>query len=520
MPYRYYSDMVKIPKHYDKELGCTYYLKHEIQDFCRSVYTHIRKPVDDYILVKHQEVFKDDRNTTMLDLYVELLTVKFKDTKKWRILTTKNGKVTRGDVSLKKILMDLISFDELNPMFCHSEWIPYTPSRLDNMPKYWKGCFNTFIPSRISLRDPIHGFDITKTKFHTLTYRLCGKRPDCHAYFYNWLAWKIQRPCQNMDTAIGFLNSVQGAGKGCTFEYINRLIGQEYTLNSSCLSALLGRFQSELDKKLLICLEELSSGGLAVQNSNKLKELVCKPFGFGSMKVEYKNQSGLRYINYYASYIFFSNNSMCLKLEDSDRRYFVVTPKLTKTELKDRKFWTAAFAEAKDRRAITGIYQYLAARDLSSFNPTAIPMTPLRREMMRRSEDNVIGFIKWLLKIEHLVVGTQFNDENCDLEDFAYACANSKKDGLIISRKHVFDRYKAYCLEANEKPLRKNIVIPGIFGRLNLDHDRCDLKREPMHRAGMSKTDFANNRKDCILFPLELEHFSPELADMVKQYKF
>ena len=145
--------------------------------------------------------------------------------------------------------------------------------------------------------------------------------------------------------------------------------------------------------------------------------------------------------------------------------------------------------------------------------------------MMKRNEDNLVSFITWLLKLENLVVDKcAFGDSHTlggtDLEDFEFACANSKKNGLIISRKHVFDRYKTFCEECNEKPLRKNIVMPGIFGRINLDHDKCDLRREPVHRTGMTKTMFANNRKDCIMFPTDLPMFDPELKEQVQNYKF
>ena len=179
--------------------------------------------------------------------------------------------------------------------------------------------------------------------------------------------------------------------------------------------------------------------------------------------------------------------------------------------------------EAKNKRVLTGIYQFLAKRNLDNFNPTNIPMTPLRREMMKRNEDNLVSFITWLLKLENLITdNNNFGDARTgtDLEEFDFACANPKKNGLLVSRKHVFERYKTFCEECNEKPLRKNIVMPGIFGRLNLDHDRSDLRREPMHRSGMTKTMFANNRKDCIMFPVDLPMFDPELKEQVAAYKF
>lgn len=519
MPYRYYSDMAKIPRHTHSTLG-EVYKKSDIEDFCKCVYTHIRKPVDDYLLIRHQDVYSDDRNTSLRDVYTQVFTSKFKETRKWIIVykdKKDNDKLTA--VGLKAVLADLISFDKLNPLFSHSNWIPYAPSCLENMPNYHRRSFNTFIPPKIGFRAKVHGFDINKTAFHQLTFRLFGKKLKCQQYFYNWLAFKIQKPCRNPDTAIGLLNSTQGAGKGTIFSYINNLIGYEFCLNTSCLDALLGRFQSELDKKLIICLEELSNSGKAVSCSNKLKELVCKAFGKHTMKVEFKGRSGLTYINYYASYMFFSNNSYCLKLETTDRRYMVVTPRQTAKELKDRSFWNRCYTEASDKKFITGLYQFLVSRDISSFDPTAIPMTPLRKEMMSRSQDNVLCFSKWLLTPNGIIVFENTMTGNSDLEDCVHACPSQNKKTLVITRKHIYDRYKFFCIENSEKVLRKNIVIPNFFAQLRLDTESSDMKREAIHVRGFSITGYSRNRKDCVGIPVsKIEN--EELREMVANYKF
>ena len=519
MPYRFYSDMDKIPRRAHKDFGKVYH-RSDIEDFCKCVYTHIRKPVDDYILIRHHEVFSDDRNTLLRDVYTEILTAKFKETRKWLVpQKDKTGVEKLKPISLKTILLDLISFDKLNPLFSHSRWIPYAPSRMGNMPNYHWRSYNTFIPTKIGFRPKVQGFDIKNTAFDKLTFRVFGKKVKCQNYFYNWLAFKLQNPTQNPNTAIGILNSTQGAGKGTLFGYMNALIGAEFCLNTSCLAALLGRFQSELDKKLIICLEELSSGGQAVSCSNKLKELVCKPFGKSTMKVEFKGRSGLQYINYYASYLFFSNNSMCLKLETTDRRYMVVTPRQTAKELKDRSFWNKCWGEVKDLRFITGLYQFFVGRDISNFDPTDIPMTPLRKEMMNRSKDNVACFLQWFLSPDGVIAEMNPMTGDKTLEDCENACPSQNKEMLIIPRKHVFDRYKFFCSENNEKALRKNIILPNIFGQLRLDHGAHDLRREPMHVAGFGITQYSNNRKDSIGFPVKcIENI--DLLQMIRDYKF
>ena len=518
MPYRFYSDMEKIPRHVDTEFGQVYH-RSDIEDFCKCVYTHIRKPVNDYLLIRHQDVYSDDRNTSLRDVYTEVQTSKFKETRKWMVpQPDKDGNMKLSPLSLKSVLADLISFNKLNPLFSHSNWIPYAPSKMENMPNYHRRSYNTFIPSEVGFQPKVHGFDITKSYFHALSFRLFGKNVKCREYFYNWLAFKLQYPCRNPDTAIGILNSSQGTGKGTIFAYINNLIGHEFCLNTSCLSALLGRFQSELNKKLIICLEELSSGGQAVSCSNKLKELVCKPFGKHSMKVEFKGVSGLKYINYFASYMFFSNNSMCLKLEVTDRRYAVFCPRQTAKELKDREFWKKCWAETQNKKFITALYQFFVGRDISKFDPTCIPMTPLRKEMMSRSQDNVLCFSKWFLTITGLVSeNDMYGDKG--LEGSPHACPCQNKEMLIVTRKHVFDRYKKFCEESNEKPLRKNIVIPNFFGQLKLDHQRSDMKREPIHVKGLSITGYSNNRKDSIAIPVD-RIVDKDLKEMISKYKF
>ena len=114
MPYRYYNDMAKIPRRKIIDNLPPSYRLADITDYCKSVYTHIAKPQNDYILVRHQEIYKDDVNSTLRDVYVKIPTDKFRDSRRWDELSQKETNGTVKTIKtvhvLKKVINTLIGY--------------------------------------------------------------------------------------------------------------------------------------------------------------------------------------------------------------------------------------------------------------------------------------------------------------------------------------------------------------------------------------------------------------------------
>ena len=198
----------------------------------------------------------------------------------------------------------------------------------------------------------------------------------------DWLAHVAQRRGEKIMHAL-LIWGKQGIGKSYLSRVMEAVLGLHNVraVNSDAVKA--GR-NTWMEGSELVVVEEMMAMGRQ-EMMNTLKSLITEPRVEINPKYVHEYQIPNR-----VNFMFFSNHSDALKLEDGDRRYMVVhCPGAPKSEEYYRKLfrWTERNGPA--------LAHYLSSRDLSAFNPHAhAPRTAAKRAMLEENRPALEQYIK------------------------------------------------------------------------------------------------------------------------------
>ena len=100
--------------------------------------------------------------------------------------------------------------------------------------------------------------DITKTKIYEHINNLCNNNKDVVDYFIKFLARKLQQPYKLTNTCLIFRSS-EGCGKDTFFNWFGySILGRNYYLNEDKIQLIFGRFNSCIENKILVIVNETS----------------------------------------------------------------------------------------------------------------------------------------------------------------------------------------------------------------------------------------------------------------------
>ena len=262
------------------------------------------------------------------------------------------------------------------------------------------------------------GFEVEKVEkssgdiepFMMLVNQLTENNSD---YFMKWLAQLFQRPGSKPITS-PVLTSVQGTGKNSLFDFIGNMMGNDlYVETADAENNLFGRFSSMLERCKLLFIDEME-GSAGFKNSSKLKALITNQ----RHMVEKKGIETYEVHNY-AGIVFATNNPTPVRVEGSDRRFFVFNPQ----KHLDQSFfdnWQVWSKKPENQRAV---YEHLMNVDISDVN--WIGDRPVNQSYLEMRYNSQPSFIKWL---DFMIV-----------EDFKNCWTNKP-----ISINTLFEEYKTF----------------------------------------------------------------------------
>ncbi|CAM5771839.1 hypothetical protein LMIY3S_03643 [Labrys miyagiensis] len=189
------------------------------------------------------------------------------------------------------------------------------------------------------------------------------------------LAFMIQRRGEKLMFA-PVLVGKQGTGKSALATIMRRLLGDRNSTTASTIDIRSG-FNDWIAEKELVVVEEIMALG-RTEIMNTLKPLITEHW------ISINTKHVRRYeIENKANFIFLSNHEDALRLDDDDRRYFVIT---NRKEPKQPEYYREFFAWAENNLPI--IQSWLLSRDIASFNPKkAPPSTVGKLKMIELSKD-------------------------------------------------------------------------------------------------------------------------------------
>lgn len=191
-----------------------------------------------------------------------------------------------------------------------------------------------------------------------------------YEYVLKWIAYIRQNPSKKTKVAI-VLYGLQGCGKNTIVDCFLNTIFQGYnaTISESDIDK---QFNAVFESKLVLCADEIR--GNSRHDADTLKNLITNP----KIKIERKGLETIT-INDYSNWIFTTNHSVPMKIEESDRRFNLIA---TTTEIKPPEYFTNLYKLIEREEVLINLDTYLKTFDLTNFIPTVFPKSDYKRELI------------------------------------------------------------------------------------------------------------------------------------------
>ncbi len=252
---------------------------------------------------------------------------------------------------------------------------PGQPAVIDNQFNMWQGWPNDPTPGDVK---PF--LELIETMFHGKEYEAEKE------WFLNWLSYPIKHPGVKMNSAV-LLWGNTGTGKSTIGVTMQAIYGD---LNCSVpgQNELERDFNSWLADKQFIIAEEVA-GNDARKYVGKLKHMITGR----SLHINKKGIEAFDYPNR-ANFLFTSNYSNALYIEEDDRRFFVhnLCVKLPAS------WWTKYRAWLYDANGAAHLHQWFIDRDTGDFNPGAAP--PVTKSKMEVIESGMSELDLWVYELK------------------------------------------------------------------------------------------------------------------------
>jgi energy-coupling factor transporter ATP-binding protein EcfA2 len=147
--------------------------------------------------------------------------------------------------------------------------------------------------------------------------RKLGKDNNGFNFLCNWIAHILQYPEIKTGCCI-VLKGKQGKGKNTLYNILKAIIGEKYCVETANIEHIYGKFAGCRADKLLVLLDEVEFRNTK-DELGKIKTSITTD----NFILEKKGIDGITYRSY-ENYIFASNNDLCIPIEESNRRFFVI----------------------------------------------------------------------------------------------------------------------------------------------------------------------------------------------------
>lgn len=289
-------------------------------------------------------------------------------------------------------------------------------------------------------------------------------------YILNWLAFGVQRLDQRTGTAL-VLQGAKGAGKSILIVLYGHLFGS-HTWVTAISEDIVGRFNAHLEDTLLLGVEE----AFAPQNraaDGTLKDLITTH----TLRLEDKFFSAWSAPNH-LRIIMTSNNDQVVRADGFDRRYAVFEVLSPFGDDPDgRRRYFGEMVEQMETGGYEAMLGELLSRDISSWNPEAIPVTEAlkRQKLFNLSNDPVTAWYH-----SRLEDGIDILSGEADTP--AYYWSDDKTVWVPVS--HVLADYSAFAKRhghrGDDQRLKNKLArfMPAGFESKPRSKDEVDTRRK------------------------------------------
>ena len=266
-----------------------------------------------------------------------------------------------------------------------------------------------------------------------------------------WIAHAIQRPYEKAHNVQ--LMGAKGTGKSIIFSAIERIFGSRSTLQVSDLNSVTGNFNSSLENRVVINLNECCNFTKA-RERNIFKSLTTEVNLRINRKFEVPYST-----KFYGRFLITTNEKFGIDVSPDDRRnYCVETPSAHKG---NEAYFKPLIDDLNgdDNTPFRDLFNYLANMDISSFKPMQPPMTKFKMQLIKTSVDPIYHYLYELA-----------NDERKDI----YEAEDKKSKISSVHHKMLYNDYRSYMTDEGEPAclIKKKKQFAQILESLGLEYKR------------------------------------------------
>jgi len=289
----------------------------------------------------------------------------------------KKGNVIESE---KKFVFDWIK-DETIKTYQKIDFLP-----MQVAPEGVYNSFQCYEGSKLKLNKDV-SVNIVETAIYKHMDNLCNNNFEVLTYFINFMARKLQKPYKLTNSAMVF-RSAEGCGKDSFFNWFgNKILGHQYYLNEDKTELIFGKFNSSIENKILIVINE-TSGKDTFSLVNTIKNAITRPINI----IEYKGMTPYDNTNN-AGYIFLTNNKgNPIKIDTEDRRFMAV--ECNNTIANNKTYFDNLYKEFNNVDITKAFYDFFMKVDCDDFNFTNRPETEFYKNLQLSNVPIIAKFLE------------------------------------------------------------------------------------------------------------------------------
>jgi len=316
-----------------------------------------------------------------------------------------------------------------------------------------------------------------------------------YKYFLDCLANIIQHPYKKTNTAL-IMKSIQGCGKDTIFDYFGRqILGSKYYSSQDSIELLFGRFNSEIENKLLVVMNEASGKDTYIINE-KIKGAITR----ATNSIENKGMKAYDNTNN-IFYVFLTNNNNAVKVEEHDRRFCAIesSDKYANNEIYFNKLYDELYSGKIDK----SFFNFLKERDISKVNFTNDrPKTEFYKNMksmnipiIGRYLCEYIDNVNSLKSISSKLLFDSFNYWCCDnkfkneMTSTSFGLQIKTYDGIIKSRNSIGMKYSFEIDKLKEYLIKKQYYEIDLFVDNEITENKKVIKKNLLNSLDLYNSD-------------------------------
>ena len=205
-------------------------------------------------------------------------------------------------------------------------------------------------------------------------------------YINKWIANIIQHPLKKSNTAM-VLKGIQGCGKDTFTKFFQKLIGKDYYINTDSPDLIFGKFNGNIENKIICVLNETNGKDTFTINEN-IKDAITRN------ETNIHNKMMKPYtVKDACNFIFLTNNNNPIKIPNDDRRFFCV--EMSSKYANNTEYFSNLHNELDKEEYLNSFYDFFKNIDISNYDFISNrPVSDMYDDMRELNIPVVIRFLE------------------------------------------------------------------------------------------------------------------------------